>query len=492
MNFVIRGCVVAMLFALLATSGSAQSDSVKLPQSGEAKQGTKCILDFKPAIAADTPRMNLHSLPSGKYDAFIGGRAIWSCRGENITLLADSAEYYGDRDLLYLIGNVSYRESRAKIDAQHMTYWTVDGHLLAEGDVYAVTEKGATLRGPVADYYRAVPGIRTSPSLAATGRPKLAMPQVDSATGEVKDTIHMTADRITSENDSLIYAAGKVEIDRTEFRATGDSAFFDQGSGRAKLMLNPVVNAAQKDRPFTLKGGVIDIFSTNKKVDRVVASPDGEAVSNDLQLFADSIDMRIQDNQLNRAMAWGKTRARAESPSNTIIADSIDAIMPNQRVRELHAIGNAYATTVPDTNTITTDERDWMRGDTVIAYFDSIPAAQADSNATPPIKTIISSVDAKAYYHLRNNDGVKDKPGVNYVRGREINIDFADRQVQTVTVVDQATGVYLEAETDSAARGTPGSPSTTPAPGTKPTLPKTPESSSSTSIYIPSDRRVRL
>jgi hypothetical protein len=459
------------------------------------KQGTECILDFVPARKTDSLRILYQSLPSGAQNLFLGGGVLASCRGQNMTLRADSAEYYGDQNLLYLIGNVRYREDRASIDAQRMTYWRNDEHLLAEGDVYAVTPKGATMRGPVADYFRAVPGIRSEATIYATGRPQLAQPQRDSVTGEVKDTVRMVADRIYSVNDSLVYAGGSVEITRSEMIATSDSAFMDEGAGRAQLLKNPVVNAKQKDRPFTLKGGVIDIFSTNREVDRVIAAPEGHATSNDLQLFADSIDMRIAENQLQRAMAWGESRARAVSPQHDILADSIDAILPNQRIRELRAIRQAYATTIPDTTIIITDERDWMRGDTIVAYFDTIPSASEDTttnNNTPPIRNLIASVDARAFYHLRNNDGVKDKPGINYVRGREINIDFREREVQTVTVIDQASGVYIEPDTtggqvptqQSTVPEVPAQPDTTqpgtPTPDSTPAPPSNPDTATLT------------
>lgn len=444
----------------------AREDSIKLADTTAIKsrktvsEGKKCILDFRAFDAATPPRLNMISLPSGKSDAFVGGRSVWTCRGDNITLIADSAEYYGDRDQLDLIGNVQYKEPRASLKAQRMTYWTVDGRLLAEQDVFAITDKGATLTGQVAEYFRAIEGIRDQSKIVATMRPVLGMPQKDSVTGEVKDTIQLVADRIESHNDSLVYAFGKVVITRSDIDAESDSAFLDQGKEFARLNGNPVVNAKDGERPFSLKGGVIDMFSRNREVERIVATPNGHVTSEDLELLADSIDMRVKEKKLQKVYAWGPSRARAHSSDHTITADSIEALLPEQRIQELRAIRGAYATTTPDTATIISDEKDWISGDTIIALFDTLtrqdsvlsdtssqPLASDSSNSkTPPIKSIESITSAKAYYHIKNNKGVREKPGVNYVRGRVIKISFKEREVDSVTVTDKASGVYIEPE----------------------------------------------
>jgi lipopolysaccharide export system protein LptA len=502
-----------------STDTTAKKPSTTASKSSAAKPGSNCILDFEGSQGNDITRAVYVKQASGNYNAFIGGRVVGHCRGQDMTLKSDSAEFYGDQNMVYLIGNVHYIEPRVKIDADRATYWTQEGHLHAEGNVYAVTDSGNTMRGPVAEYYRVVPGLRTEPSMTAIGRPRLGLVQHDSVTKAPSDTVYVDADRINSVNNTLAYAGGNVLITRPDMVASGDSAFINNTSGKAELMINPKVQSNQKDHPFTLTGGLIDVYSSNKQVNRIVASPNGHAVSNDLQLYADSIDMRVDNRQLQRAIAWGKTRARAVSPDRDIIADSIDAIMPNQQVEEIHAVRAAYATSIPDSTTIITSDRDWLRGDTIIAVFDtthikkdtatvhdtgvtadtthrparttarkksSAPKTQAsvtkpvttppdtlppsvvdmtvaskqpagkakpDSSKSPPIK-LLRAVDAhdtnaRAYYHLANQDKIKDKPGVNYVRGRAITLNFKDRAVQTVVVNDQASGVYLEAITDS-------------------------------------------
>ncbi|MEO9251416.1 MAG: hypothetical protein ABI322_10355, partial [Gemmatimonadaceae bacterium] len=314
------GLVVATSVAMGCGLAGVVRDASAQARSVGPQPGSKCVIEYQGTAGGVTPS-NFVKLPSGKYNAYIGGGFIGDCQGQNVTLKSDSAEYYGDQSLMYLIGNVHYVDPRAKVDADHMTYWMDEEHIRAEGKVYAVLASGTTMRGPVADYYRAVRPIRTEAILVSTGRPKLKVVQRDTLTGKPSDTVDVVADRITSVADSLVYAGGDVRITRPELFATGDSAFMDQGSGIARLMRKPTVEA-RRSRPFTLTGGVIDVFSKNRLVNRVVATPNGHATSQDLELYADSVDLRVHNNELERAMAWGKTRAHATSPDRDILADS--------------------------------------------------------------------------------------------------------------------------------------------------------------------------
>ena len=400
---------------------------------------------------------------SGNQNSFWGGGIVAHCVGQGNTLTADSAEYYGALGTLNLIGNVHYTEPRLKVDSRTMTYYQNDDHLHAEGDVVAVTSKGSTLRGPVAEYYRSTPQ-RPLSRLFAPQRPTVTLIQKDTTgRGKPPDTAYVVANQVAMEGDSLVYASGRVQITRPDLLATGDSAFLDSGKDFARLMRGPSVKGIGA-HSFTLTGDVIDVYSKNRQLERVVATPKGHALSQDLELVADSIDLRVTNNRLQRAIAWGKTRAHAVSPDREIVADSIDAIIPDQRVREVRALRKAYAESNPDSGVVST-QRDWMSGDTIIARFDSIPPT--DTASKPRIRQIVALSNARSFYQMKNSKGPANEPTVNYVRGRVIQIDFEDRKVATVTVIDQATGLMIEPATQ------PGpvkatTPTTSPAPMTPP------------------------
>jgi hypothetical protein len=415
----------------------------------------------------------MRDTPSGRI-TYLGGGIVARCIGQGNRLTADSAEHYESEGRLYLVGNVHYTEPRATVTSHTMTYYQGDDHLHAEGDVVAVQSNGSTLRGPTADYYRSTPQ-RPLTRMYAPGRPTVTLVQQDtSGRGRPPDTAHIVANTITMQGDSLVYASGRVQITRPDLLATGDSAFMDSGREFARLMREPLVQG-KGTRTFTLTGGVIDVYSRSRQVERVVATPKGHALSKDLELVADSIDLRMQGNQLQRAMAWGTSRAHAVSPEREIVADSIDAIMPGQRIREVRALRNAYAESNPDSGVVST-QRDWMSGDTIVAHFDSLVGA--DTSSKSRIREIVAEGDARSFYQMKNSKGPQTEPTVNYVRGRTIDIIFETGKVATVTVTDKATGVLIE----PAAASTGEKPGASPTPTKPPTAAKPPTTVKPTNI----------
>ena len=438
-----------MLVVLAAALPSMKASSQQVPQN--------CDMEL---LNTPNTRMNILRSSAGSATTFVGGGVVARCIGQGNLLRADSAEYYEAEGRLYLVGSVRYTEPRVVVTSRTMTYYQRVDHLHAEGDVVAVMTNGSTLRGPVVDYYRST-AQRPLARMVAPSRPRVTLVQRDtSGRGRPPDTAHVTANTIIMEGDSLVYASLRVEITRPDMIAKGDSAFLDTGRDFARLMANPSVEG-KGQRPFILTGGIIDLFSRERQLERVVATPKGSARSQDLELFADSIDLRLRANQLERAFAWGRERARAISPEREIIADSIDAIMPGQRVREVRAIGSALANSAPDSGIVTT-ERDWLSGDTIVAHFDSV--VTADTTGRPQIREIVANGSARSYYQMKNSRGPATQPSVNYVRGRIIEIDFSNKRVSTVTVTDQATGVLIEPAAEGAAAAT--SPAATARPGT--------------------------
>ncbi|MGI8619609.1 MAG: LptA/OstA family protein [Gemmatimonadaceae bacterium] len=422
------------------------------------------IFENTPATTA-----NLVEQPSGQSLMILGRGVVVSCAGQNNRIASDSAQYNEDTGVLFLIGNVRYTEPQIGITAERMTYFRGEDRLNAEGNVVATMSSGSVMRAPAADYYRAVVG-RPIARTVATGRPQLSLVEPGPG-GAAAEPVVVLADQIVLVGDSLVYASRRVDITRGAVRANGDSAFVDSEAEFVRLMLSPVVNG-RGEQQFTLRGGVIDLFSRERKLERVLATPSGHVFSGDLELLADSIDMRLANDQLREAYAWGPGRARATSPERDITADSIYVLTPNQRLREMHAVGNAFANSIPDTATVAANERDWISGDTIVARFDSVAAG--DTARVAP-RELVATGDARSFYQFGNPEGVRERPTMNYVRGRIIAIAFADGEVSTVTVTEQASGVYLEAESLTAIPPpAAGSATTQPPPRPAPSRPVNP------------------
>ena len=454
MSQVTRGSLaVAVVLALCAGASGLRAQ-------GPGAPGGPCDLEFE-----NTPnsRLSITRLPSGKSNTFLGGGVVAHCANQAITLRSDSAEYYGERDVLYLIGSVHYQEPRATVDSRRMTYFHQEERLLAEGDVVAVLPSGTSMKGPTAIYYRPTAG-RPQAKLLATGRPHMSLAQTDSS-GRAQEPVGLVADHVFMDADSLVYAGGKVEITRSDIDARGDSAFMDSGKEFARLMRSPSIVGKQQ-RTFRLSGSRIDLWSRQRQLERVLSVGGARATSEDMTLTSDTLDMRVTANRLERAVAWGPGRAHVVSSANDIIADSLDVLMPGQQLREVHALRDAFAQSVPDTTKIRTSEKDWLRGDTIIALFDTVPSA--DTTKRPQIRQVVATGAARSFYHMASRQGNRDRPAINYVRGREITVAFLDQAVHTVTVMDKAAGMFLEPSYTTkaavpAAAAAPGAqPATTP------------------------------
>lgn len=343
-----------------ASSGGTQPDP--------ARPERRCILDI--LNTPETRAQRIQDPVTKKYFTYVGGGVVGQCRGQAITIEADSAESYEANDLHILIGRVRYREPRYAIDADRVTYFRIEERLLFQGNVHAVMPaNGASLDGPQLEYFRPAVGLRDRARIVAIMRPKLTYVEKDS-TGKDQPPVDVHANTIIGEGDSTFHAVGQVRLERTDVLATGDSAVLDANHQFARLLRAPVIES-KGDRPFVLKGRVIDLFGSAKQVDRVLAIDSANAVSADMNLTADTIDLRTRNNRLQRAFAFGTTGAHAVTADRDVVADSLDIVMPDQRIRELRAVGTAYAESDPDTTRIVSDERDWMRGDTLIAVFDS-------------------------------------------------------------------------------------------------------------------------
>src|SRR5690606_4596278 len=103
-------------------------------------------------------------------------------------------------------------------------------------------------------------------------------------------------------------------------------------------MRNAVITSMHTARTLRLAGTSIDMFSTDRVMERVVALHRATATSNDVSLRAERIEMHLDSQQVDRAWAFGPGRAYAETSLQTLEADSLDILMPGQLLRELRAV----------------------------------------------------------------------------------------------------------------------------------------------------------
>jgi hypothetical protein len=439
--------------------------------AAQAQQPTACEFAGAPSRSAVALR-----LPTGQYNTFAGGGVVVRCPARQMVLRADSVELYGDEQRVFMLGNVDYNEPRLKLTSDQLTYFALDERVVATGRVNATLPSGSRLVGPWAEYRRAAPRVRTVSEMTATGRPSVTLVEGRTSRGDTtparRDTTPtvVTANTIFVRGDSLIYGSGQVDIRRPDLIANSDSVFLDTGREFMRLLRSPRIEG-RRDRPYRLVGQVIDVHSRNRQLERVIAKGSGSAVSQDMTLTADTIELRVAADLLQHAVAWGPARARAVSPTQTITADSITAAMPGQRVRTVTASRRAYAEAQPDTTRVRTREKDWLRGDTIVARFDTAATAPTDTARQPEIRQLVATGDARSLYHLPPADSAARAPAINYVTGTVITIAFDSQRVARVTVAGQRAGVYLE-PSDTASAATPRPAGRGRAPGAVPSSPQ--------------------
>lgn len=425
------------------------ADVAKKPPTDAAKKkpapsSRNCVLDL-----ADSPpetRLLYQRISEGVSNTFVGGGFVGRCQGENNRLRADSAEQFEAAGIVNLFGSVTYEDlGKMQIRAEHAVYFTREGRLYADGNVVATQLRtGSTFAGPTMEYYRSMPD-RPLSLVIAPQRSTITLMEKDS-TGTVGLPTNVVANRFQDSGDSLLYAWGDVLITRERLTGRADSSSFDKISETTRLMRDARIIGNDTARSFTLMGDTIDLYGRNRKLDRVIARHAGRATTADMQLEAESIDLRLKDQQLTEAFAFGTGRARAKTPQQDVDADSLHIRMSAKVVREVRAVGGARAMGIPDTMQMRTTERDVLRGDSIYAYFDSSAAAAKDTLKGPSIEEIRALGNASSLFHVPSNKGRDTKPAINYVRGVRIYVNFDTGAIADVRVDSAASGVYIEPE----------------------------------------------
>jgi hypothetical protein len=390
----------------------------------------------------------LHQVPGGYYQTFAGG-GVWAhCAGQPTTMYADSVAWYPERDLLYLIGHVRFRDSTSVLNADSVTYRLREERLLARGHVYTQNLRTRSdLSGPNLDYRRAAPQVRDTLESYATGRPTMhfypsrraGAPPPAAATDT--EPFVVVADRTHMRGNDQMWGGGHVTVNRSDLAARGDSAELDLAQNRGALIGNPQIDGTGADA-YHLVGRYIRFgLSDQHEIREVVSSGDALARGPDWRLDADTLDMSLDSGKVQRARAWGRTkRPTAVSGVHTIVADSLDIHMPAQIVRLVWGYGQARTSS---RDTLSTDE-DWLTGDTMRADFALAAKRDSASRQKSELKHLTAFGSARALYHVENERNPQGPKGMDYSRGKRIDIAMDSSKVRSVDVVGLAQGIYLE------------------------------------------------
>lgn len=388
-------------------------------------------------------------LPGGGRRIDAGGGVEATCGDKWVR--ADSATWYDDRDIVYLFGDVRFRDPSRRLQSARATYFQAEDRVRAEGDVRLIdSESGSTLSGPVLDYYPA--GPRRPIERMFTPR-RSHLKYFPEERGEPFD---VDADRFHIYGDSLLAGAGRVVAVREGLEATGDSLDMNLGPGHLWLLGNPEIIAEET----TLKGDTILAMLDEGRIEEIQAWPGGSATGQGLELTAPILRLFVEAGEIVRTAAGpgdpertgvvdtaGRAPwARSVSRDYSLIADSIDIRRPGGRLDRVIAVRRARARTldpaVPEDGLLA---RDWIEGDTVTGFF-TAPDTLAADTAEAELTRLVAVGAARALYHLRNqgSNGNPECPAVNYVIGMSITLWLEAGEVQNARVIGPATGLYNE------------------------------------------------
>ena len=388
---------------------------------------------------------------------FAGGNVKLSCRGTKITMQSDSVAAYGG-NVVQFIGRVKYRDSTLTMDADRGIYYKSKERWEARGKVTTQNLKtGSTLTGPALDYLRVVKGVRDTLEMYATGRPTIKYFPTDSG-GKPAEPYVIVGERVRFKGDDRIFAGGKVTVDRSDFKSRSDSLRLDTGAGSDGTLLGdtPTLQGVGADS-FSITGTRIDLTLDQRDLTYLLARGKARAISKEWDLVADTIALDVNQRKLEQTLAWGDgTRPSATSPAYAMKADSLALDTPNQTLQEVRGFGKAW---LGGSVYAPTQDRDWMRGDTIVARFVARDSAGAE-------RAVLSRIDARQAaqsYHVEPNKRLPQRPSINYARGDAITVTMKSGTavgagVDRVDVRGKVDGVQLEADAGpaDAPAATPG------------------------------------
>ncbi len=457
-----RAILLLALLSGTAASASAQADSCDLVESQEMQRD-----QFSGVL-----------IMSGPFLVRCEGGA--ELRARSGTLNEFSRE-------LVLDGDVFFQDPEQTLTADHATYTSTIGRLYATGNVvFTDRVEGSTIRGPELEYFRAMEG-RPEATVNAGQRPHLTLRPKDQ--GEDAEPLELDADRVSILGQSDLSAFGNVVIERPNLNATAAEARYDADTDGLELRGGARILSER----FSLGGEVIQAVLADGALEHVQARTRASLQGDELTVEAPELQMFFANELLQRAVARGaaedSVRPVAVARSFRLEADSIDALTPGQKLDRVIAIGaargEAIDTTGADSAAVPAEagglavadssaaladsvarpdptalaalalvDRDWIRGDTLIGYFEApnsaaLAADTAAADTAVALKRIVAQGSAQSLYRVQPQDTAaagaqRQRRGVNYLAGESIELTFAAGELDVAQVTGLRRGVYLD------------------------------------------------
>jgi lipopolysaccharide export system protein LptA len=421
----------------------------------QARQQVDCVWEV---VGLDPDR-------SARVRTLADGGSVWEQGGGveatcgSTWIRADSVSLYeklGVLDVLYLFGDVQYRDEGRSMSSEHATYYGAEDRIECEGNVQLTDEAGRSkLSADSLDYYP-LNENRVSERIVARNRPHLTF-YADTVGSGAAAPFEVDADLLYIHGDSAVAGVGSVEATRGDLEAYSDSMDLNLATGELWLLgESPRVEASE----MLLQGDTILVLMIGNQVREIQSWPNASALGENLELDAPSLRLFVDGEEVARAVASAGDLARtgavdsagrapwarSVSEEYSLVADSIDILRPGGRLEQVVASGRARANTFhPVAAADSTLAEDWLVGDTITGYFAAIDTSLVRGQ-TPALERLVAASSARALYHIVNAEQQMgtDRPAVNYVIGKVVTLFLVDGEVREAQVIGPSTGVYLE------------------------------------------------
>lgn len=397
---------------------------------------------------------------------YVGG-PVFRCSA-GTTIIADSAILVHGTGRADFIGHVRFNEERRSLTSQYAQYVSAERRLMAQQDVVLVDKaNGSTLRALSLDYQQQTPQRPARIDVHA-GRPRatLVRPATGPNAAARVDTTVVDADRMQIEGENIFRGWGNVDVRRGQMKSNSAFAEFDQNGSYMRLY----GQARVETDTMKLRADSIDADLVNRdEFKEIRARRDAKLEAGAGDIEAPWLRILFAEGEVERLVAVGGKRTSETAPQATsksedfsLIADSIDAKTPGQQIREVIAIGTALGERTADTTDAKMPDliaKDWVRGDTVQAYFttDTVrvtPGARAGDAAptgavADTVRQVLERIIAKgspasSTYRLREIVNDTAKISVNYLTAKSIDVQFSHGEVDRVNASGDIRGIYLQ------------------------------------------------